>query len=66
MDARRTDYRPLEGRRVCIALVDGSRIDDCELVSVRRTRTGSLWIYSNGEDLFVPAASVADVWEAAA
>ncbi len=54
----------LEGRRVCLALADGSRVDDCELVSATRG-TGILWIFVNGDDIFVPVADVTDAWEAA-
>jgi hypothetical protein len=53
--------RQLEGHKVGLALVDGSRIDDADLVSARGT---SLWLFSNGEDAFVRADQVVDVWEA--
>ncbi len=54
--------RHLEGRRVSVALADGSRIDDCELVSGRGAH--SLWLYSNGADTFVALGQVTDLWEA--
>jgi hypothetical protein len=54
----------LEGRRVSLALVDGSRIDDSELVSVGHGAT-TLWLYASGDDVFVPVADVTDAWEAA-
>jgi hypothetical protein len=54
----------LEGRRVSVALTDGSRLDDCELVSAAHG-TNTLWLYVNGDDLFVPVADVTDAWEAA-
>lgn len=54
----------LEGRRVNLALVDGSRLDDCELVSAGHGRA-TLWLFVNGDDLFVPFADVTDAWEAA-
>ena len=54
----------LEGRRVSVALTDGSRIDDCELVSSGHGRT-TLWLFVNGSDVFVPMAEVIDAWEAA-
>jgi len=53
----------LEGYRVSIALVNGSRIDDCELISAGRRGDDRLWIYSNGADTFVSLADVADLWE---
>jgi hypothetical protein len=55
--------RDLQGRRVSVALTDGSRIDDCQLVSVGRHRLGGLWLFSNGTDVFVAIDSVRDVWE---
>lgn len=57
--------KALEGRCVSVALCDGSRIDGCQLVSVGR-RNGSLWLFSNGTDVFVPEGDVTDVWESRA
>ena len=57
------DLKQLEGHRVNVALADGSRIDDCELVSVSRGRRGHLWVHANGGDAFVPISQVSDVWE---
>jgi hypothetical protein len=54
--------RPLEGTQVNISLRDGTRIDDCHLVSCGRSRLDNLWVFANGEDLFVPRADVVDVW----
>ncbi len=54
--------RDLEGRHVSVALADGSRIDDCELVSAHH-RAHTLWLYENGADIFVPLAAVTDLWE---
>jgi hypothetical protein len=53
----------LEGHRVSIALANGSRIDDCALISSGRRGDDRLWLYSNGADTFVPLADVTDVWE---
>ena len=55
--------RLLEGRQVSVALTDGSRIDDGQLVSAVFHRTADLWLFSNGADRFVPVADVVDVWE---
>ncbi|MFP5317154.1 MAG: hypothetical protein ACLGI2_02540 [Acidimicrobiia bacterium] len=55
--------RGLEGRTVHLALVDGSRLDDVALVSAR-SRT--VWVFTNGQDTFVPIADVVDVWESQA
>ncbi|HEV8625362.1 MAG TPA: hypothetical protein VG034_12950 [Acidimicrobiia bacterium] len=54
----------LEGRRVNLALMNGSRLDDCELVSTGHGRP-TLWLFINGSDVFVPVAQVTDAWEAA-
>jgi hypothetical protein len=55
--------RTLEGHHVSLALVDGSRIDDCELVSVGRPGCGTLWLYTENGDTFVEVARVVDLWE---
>ena len=55
--------RDLEGRQVCIALADGTRIDDCQLVSAARSEAATLWLYDNGADRFVALVDVRDVWE---
>jgi len=55
--------RALEGHHVSVSLIDGSRFDDCTLVSAGRGHTGTAWIYSNGMDLFLPLSTVSDVWE---
>lgn len=54
----------LEGRHVNVALHDGSRLDDCELVSARHG-TNTLWLFVNGGDVFVPVSDITDAWEAA-
>jgi hypothetical protein len=54
----------LEGRRVSLALVDGSRIDGCELVSAGHG-AATLWLFVNGDDVFVPVEEITDAWEAA-
>ena len=59
----RVEMRELEGHRVSVALADGSRIDDCELVAVGRGRHGHLWVHANGGDAFLPLAQVSDIWE---
>jgi hypothetical protein len=56
----------LEGRRVSVAFTDGSRLDDCELVSTGHHGASTLWLYSNGADVFAPPDEVIDIWEAAA
>ena len=54
----------LEGRRVSLALTDGERLDDCELVSAGHG-AATLWLFVNGVDVFVSVADVTDAWEAA-
>ena len=56
--------RCLEGRQVNVVLSDGSRIDDCELVSAGRHGVGSVWLYADGTDTFVALIDVVDVREA--
>jgi hypothetical protein len=53
----------LEGRQVSIVLHDGSRIDDCQLVSAGRSRVAKVWLFANGHDAFIPRDGIADVWE---
>jgi hypothetical protein len=54
----------LEGRQVSLALRNGDRIDDAQLVSARRNRAGTLWVFTNGSDRFIAVEDVVDVWEA--
>ena len=56
---KRRELRRLEGCNVHLALSDGTRMDDVQLVSARGL---SLWIFDSGEDVFVPVARVIDVW----
>ena len=53
-----------EGRQVCLSLADGSRIDDCQLVSAGRPGVRTLWVFSNGRDAFLPVEKVIDLWAA--
>ena len=53
----------LEGRQVNVALRDGTRIDDCSLVSAGRQGVANLWVFVGGEDVFVPHREVIEVWE---
>jgi hypothetical protein len=52
-----------EGRRVSVAFSDGSRLDDCELVSTGHHGAETLWFYTNGTDVFADAENVIDIWE---
>jgi hypothetical protein len=53
----------LEGRVVGLALVGGRRIDDCQLVSIPRRAANTFWVFRCGEDVFVPADHVLEIWE---
>lgn len=55
--------KSLEGRRVSVALADGSRLDDCDLVSVGRGRAATLWVFTCGLDTFIPHRDVLDIWQ---
>lgn len=55
----------LEGRQVSVALRNGSRIDDCQLVSAPRAGTETVWLFTNGDDLFVSVTDLLEVWEVA-
>jgi hypothetical protein len=56
-------FRNFEGRRVSVSLADGSRLDDCQLVSAGQPRLRTLWVHSNGVDVFIPRADILDIWE---
>jgi hypothetical protein len=58
----KTALNQMEGRQVSLALIDGSRIDDCQLVLAGKFK---LWVFVNGHDAFVRVDRVTDVWEAA-
>lgn len=51
----------MEGRPVHLSLVNGSRMDDVDLVSARSV---TLWLFDHGEDVFVAVDDVVDVWPA--
>ena len=55
--------RHLEGTRVSVALRNGDRLDDCELVAGPRGHTSRLWLFTAGIDLFIPLADVVAMWE---
>ena len=55
-------YRQLEGHHVSVSLADGSRLDDCELVSAGRG-TATLWLHDGHDDRMVKASEVVDLWE---
>lgn len=60
---RISQLRRLEGHQVSVALADGSRIDDCQLVSAGRPGVRTLWVFTNGVDAFLAHSEVRDVRE---
>jgi hypothetical protein len=58
-----TEFRAFEGRQVSVALADGSRLDDCSLVSAGRGATKTLWLVIDRIDAFLPMTDVVAIWE---
>ncbi len=56
--------RDYEGEQVTVSLGDGTRLDDCHLVSCGRTSSDNLWLFVDGSDIFVPRRDVVDVCQA--
>jgi hypothetical protein len=56
--------KELEGKIVGVALQGGRRIDDCQLIALPLRGARSFWLWTGGEDVFVPRDQVVDVWEA--
>ncbi len=52
--------RRMQGLTVSVSLADGSRLDDVILVSARPK---TVWVFTNGEDLFLSTGDVVDAWE---
>ena len=55
------DIQSFEGRRVNVAVADGSVMGPVPLVLARRN---TLWVVADGEDTFVPLDRVVNVWDA--
>jgi hypothetical protein len=55
----------LRGRRVSVALRDGTRVEDCQLVSVGRSATSTVWFVADGADMFVRREDLIAVWPVA-
>jgi len=53
----------VQGRRVTVALRNGTRIDDAQLVSAGSKASGRLWLFQNGSDTFVPLDEVLELWD---
>jgi hypothetical protein len=54
------ELRRLQGQTVGLSLADGSRLDDVILVSARPK---TVWVFDNGEDVFLSTRDVVDAWE---
>jgi hypothetical protein len=59
---RNAELRRLVGQQVTVCLTDGSRIDDCQLVSAGNGAVSTLWLFAGGTDTFVRLADVVDLW----
>jgi hypothetical protein len=59
------ELRQLEGRQVCVALADGSRLDRCGLVAAARGPAKTMWLFVDGLDVFIHQGDVLAMWEAA-
>jgi hypothetical protein len=63
-ETRRTALiRMLQGRQVTVALRNGTRIDDAQLVSVGLSGSRNLWLFDNGADTFVALEDVLELWD---
>jgi len=60
-DTDRLNLAALEGARVVLVLSDGSRLDDCEVVSAGRRRAKTIWVVAGEADLVIPLADVIGV-----
>jgi hypothetical protein len=58
-----TRLQALGGRRVSVALVDGSRIDDAQLISAGRHALRTIWVFVSRVDTFLPLVDIVDIWE---
>jgi hypothetical protein len=52
----------LRGHQVSVALRDGTRVEDCRLVSTGRSATSTVWLVTNGVDIFVRREDLLAVW----
>ena len=62
----RTQLQALEGRPVSVAMTDGSHIDSAHVISAGRRGPQTIWLLIDGNDVFLPLADVASIWESAA
>jgi hypothetical protein len=60
---RQSKLRSLQGRRVTLALRNGTRIDEAQLVSAGSGEAQYLWLFENRADRFVPLDEVRELWD---
>jgi hypothetical protein len=60
MDSISGRLAALVGNDMSVSLVDGTRIDHCQLVSFSRRLT-TAWIVHDGDDVFVPVEAITEV-----
>ena len=65
MTTTRSELRALEGRQVSVTLTDGTHMDACSLVSAGRASVGTVWVFADGDDTFIPFHEVINVRAAA-
>lgn len=53
----------LRGRQVGLVLADGTRIDECRLLSAGHPPTNTVWLVSDGADVLVRRDELMAVWE---
>jgi hypothetical protein len=67
MGSLRDRLSALIGKNVDLALDDGTRLDNCQLVSLpRRRHIGTAWIVNGGDDAFVAVDAITEFWEVSA
>jgi hypothetical protein len=50
---------------VSLALIDGTQMDGCSLVSAGRASVATLWVLADGDDTFISRDQVLDIRAAA-
>jgi hypothetical protein len=60
-----TDLRQYQGRQVSISLMDGTVLSECLLVSAGRGGVQTIWIFTDGADVFIRRPDVAGICLAA-
>jgi hypothetical protein len=61
MTPTRSELRGLEGLQVSMTLTDGTHMETCSVVSAGRASVGTLWVFADGADTFIPLHEVIDI-----